>query len=130
MSRYFFNISNNNYSVLDREGMELPNQKAAESQAITLASIAQSGERSCRMALITGHAVPHATAITANSRMASWRFDLHVAARSISDEIKARFVSTCIGLARSRRPASPQVPALHSITSSAVICMISGTVRS
>jgi hypothetical protein len=34
---YFFNISNDDYSVLDREGMELPNQKAAESKAIALA---------------------------------------------------------------------------------------------
>jgi hypothetical protein len=37
MPRYFFNISDDDYSVLDGEGMELPNQKAAESQAIALA---------------------------------------------------------------------------------------------
>jgi uncharacterized protein DUF6894 len=37
MPRYFFSISDDDYSVLDREGMELPNQKAAESQAIALA---------------------------------------------------------------------------------------------
>src|ERR1700738_5427808 len=37
MPRYFFNISDDDYSVLDRERMELPNQKAAESQAIALA---------------------------------------------------------------------------------------------
>src|ERR1700720_2219287 len=37
MPRYFFNISDDDYSELDREGMELPNQKAAESQAIALA---------------------------------------------------------------------------------------------
>jgi hypothetical protein len=34
MPRYFFNISDDNYFVRDKEGMNLPNQKAAESQAI------------------------------------------------------------------------------------------------
>jgi hypothetical protein len=42
MPRYFFNISDDDYSELDREGMELPNQKAAESQAIALAQTVRS----------------------------------------------------------------------------------------
>lgn len=42
MPRYFFNISDDNYSVIDREGMELPNQKSAESHAIALAQTLRS----------------------------------------------------------------------------------------
>jgi hypothetical protein len=34
---YFFNISDHSYSVIDRKGMELSNQKVAESQATSLA---------------------------------------------------------------------------------------------
>jgi hypothetical protein len=43
MPQYFFHICNRNWSVFDRHGMQLPNQKAAESQAVVLAQTFRSG---------------------------------------------------------------------------------------